>query len=182
MFGLERIEWEIKRLALRPTKQVFGLIIGAMIVSMFLINARYITHQYQQIKPWAYITGDIDREAYITKHRPEFTVINFANKKLPETAHILGVFLGNRGYYLDRDIIFNFKMLVKSVKHFDKDDTIRSRLKQLGITHLIVRYDLFSNWVAEVLTPEDQQALRRFLSRHAELIFEANGHGLFRCL
>ncbi len=182
MFGLENIIRKTGTISNRLTRRGLGLTIGVMVVGMFFINARYAVHQYHQVAPLAYINGHTQREAYIARHRPEYTVINFANNSIPENARILGVFLGNRGYYSDREIFFDFKILAKSAKQFDDSETIRSRLKRRGITHLIVRYDFFNHWRGQVLATENRQALDAFFSQQTELIFEADGHGLFRCL
>ena len=68
-------------------------------------KCKYIHALYLKVDPIPYISGQIDRDSYIKKFRPEYEVIRYANQHLPEDALILGLFIGNRRYYFDKKIL-----------------------------------------------------------------------------
>ena len=73
MFGLERIQRfgtgsKRKRL-------IFNSTVAVIVAGMLLINARYIHALYLKVDPVPYISGQIDRDSYIKKFRPEYEVI-----------------------------------------------------------------------------------------------------------
>ncbi len=152
---------------------------GIWIGILALFPADYVIGQFTQVKVIPYLTGKIDRDAYITTFRPEYPVIRHANQHLPETARILAIFLGNRGYYFDREVLFDMKLPIpKDSGTADSTQTVEGLLQKQEITHLLIRYDLFDRWIS-ALTERERDILTRFFHTHARLLFSANGHGLF---
>ncbi|MCK5204590.1 MAG: hypothetical protein KAR15_11990, partial [Desulfobacterales bacterium] len=99
------------------------------------LNLHYILNQYRWVQPVRYLKGELKRDAYIEKYRPEYAVIKYANQHLPEDAKILGVFLGNRGYYSDREMRFDYDPFIKNTfKHKYLDEAILANFKKSGIT------------------------------------------------
>jgi 4-amino-4-deoxy-L-arabinose transferase-like glycosyltransferase len=143
-----------------------------------LFPAGYLIDQFDKVKALQYIHGKIDRDAYITQFRPEYPAIRFANQNLPHTAKILGIFLGNRGYYFDRDVLFDMKLPIPAIDTAGSGQTVEALLRRRGITHLLIRYDLFDNWLG-TLTETDRETLARFFQTRTRLLFSFGGHGLF---
>ena len=73
---------------------------------MLGMNGAYIWGQFNYVDPMSYLSGRVNRETYIERYRPEYPAIKYANKNLARRSKILGLFLGNRLYYSDREIIF----------------------------------------------------------------------------
>ena len=69
---------------------------------LFGMNAAYLLDQFRVVDPIGYLSGRVGREMYITRYRPEYPVMKFANEYLAADAKILGLYLGNRRYYSDR--------------------------------------------------------------------------------
>jgi len=134
--------------------------------------------QFDKVKAIPYISGKIDRDAYITQFRPEYPAIRFANQNLSDTALILAIFLGNRGYYFGRDVLFDMKLPIPTIGTVGAGRTVEDLLHQQGITHLMIRYDLFDRWLG-TLTDNDRETLARFFQTRTRLLFSSGGHGLF---
>jgi 4-amino-4-deoxy-L-arabinose transferase-like glycosyltransferase len=143
-----------------------------------LYPADYVIGQFNVVNAIPYIRGDIDRDAYITQFRAEYPAIRYANETLPGTARILAIFLGNRGYYFDRDVVFDMKLPIPAIGNDDSHQTVESLLQKQGITHLLIRYDLFDRWLG-TLTDHHREILARFFQNRARLLFSSGGHGLF---
>lgn len=143
-----------------------------------LCPAGYLIDQFDKVKAIAYLSGKMDRDAYITQFRPEYPAVRYANQNLPDQAKILAIFLGNRGYYFDRDVLFDMKLPIPAAGASGSDRAVKALLRQKGVTHLLIRYDLFDRWLGN-LTESDREILTRFFQTRTRLLFSSGGHGLF---
>jgi hypothetical protein len=143
-----------------------------------LFPAGYLIDQFDKVKAIPYISGKIDRDSYISQFRPEYPAILFANQNLPGTVKILAIFLGNRGYYFDRDVLFDMKLPIPAINSAGTGQTVEALLRQQGISHLLIRYDLFDRWLS-TLADYDKETLTRFFQTRTRLLFSSGGHGLF---
>jgi hypothetical protein len=160
-----------------PQKRM-GLQVSVWAGILALYPADYVIGQFNQVKTMPYICGAIDRDTYITQFRAEYPAIRYANENLPETARILAIFLGNRGYYFDRDVLFDMKLPIPESGDADSRQTVEALLRKQGITHLLIRYDLFDRWLG-TLTEHHREFLARFFQHQTRLLFSSGGHGLF---
>ena len=156
---------------------------GAVIAGVSLLvclNAVYIRQQFQRIEPFSYLSGKVGREAYIEKKRPEFAAIQFANATLAEEAKIFCLFLGNRSYYSEREMVFGDYYFEEFVKTADSAQSIVAEFKKRGITHVLVKYDIFKSWSRQQFNVRQKQNIGALFRAHAELIFTRGGYGLYR--
>jgi hypothetical protein len=136
-----------------------GLQIAATfgVVLMLTLNALYIYQKWESVRPLEYIGGQVDRGAYITRHRPEYPLVRYANQHLMEGDRILCVFLGNRRYYFEIDTLFyewsQFKNLV--VRASDAQ-ALTDAMTQKGLTHVMVGMEGLRYWSHQNLTTKDQ--------------------------
>ena len=145
----------------------------AVIISF---NGIYVLQQFRIVNPVEYLRGDIGRDKYIEKYRPEYAAIKYANEKLPADAKILCFFLGNRSYYSDREMLFDYSILIHSIKN---RNMISSDLSKKGITHLLIWYDMFNKWANNNFNAEEKDLLGRFFKENTTLLFSKGGHGLY---
>jgi hypothetical protein len=152
------------------------IILGGAIVTY---NGLYIIRQFNYVQPFSYLSGQVSRDAYIEKYRPEYAVYQFANRRLPGNSKLLALFLGNRRYYCDREVIFGVKEFQESVNRFDSADILRMELKERGYTHIIIRFDLFNWWAGKQFGDSKNEMLREFFAAYLEPVLSQNGYGLF---
>lgn len=153
-----------------------------LIISILLIpNLHYMIKQFEYVRPYEYISGNISRDDYIVRYRPEHKAIGYINSELSPNALILFVFTGKRGYYCDRNYLLdsqedeNKSFLGLIADRSDKAEDILSELKKMGITHILTRADLFSGWIDEQLSPKSRNIFKEFLSKYAVKRFFENG-------
>jgi hypothetical protein len=180
MCGLENIIKTIKiRFAGFPQKICFGAVFVCVVFFLGL-NFLYMLNQYRWVQPLKYLRGELQRDDYIEKYRPDYAAFKYINNHTAADAKILAVFLGNRSYYSDREIRFDFNPFIHEVfKKNYSNEKILDNFKNNGITHLLVRYDLFNDWVQNNFTESEKQKLNFFFENYAVLLFSKNGHGLY---
>jgi hypothetical protein len=144
------------------------------------LNAFYIIDLFKIVEPMSYISGRAGRDEYIEKYRQEYAAINYANHNTPDNVKIMCMFLGNRSYYIDREVVFNYNLATKEVIREDSSEKILDDLKKRKITHLLIRYDLFKKWLQDNYSDREKEVVIKFFRKHTSLLFSKNGHGLYQ--
>lgn len=175
MYGLHNLELLTERY-LKQARLV--TIVWLVPVSLLLAwNGSYIWQQFQEVDPLSYITGRVNRDEYLSKQLPEYPVMLYANKNLPESAKILCVFMGRRGYYLDRPHFFDtYGKKDGLLAWLDKPgmtvEQIGQRLKEKGFSHLLIRRDL----LYQKLQQEDSHTQQLWLELERQHLRPLNSH------
>ena len=180
IFGLQNLVALIRRLSNRWSA---GLAAGGLIMAgAFGLgqNALYITDQFAYVDPIPYLAGKVDRDTYIERYIHEYPVIQYINGELPQDARILSIFLGNRGYYSDRAMVFDETHLKDALKGGTGPADMTETLKQRGFTHLLIRHDLFNQWVENNFDSRQIHWLQSFFDQHLIRLSEAKGYGLYQ--
>jgi len=181
IFGVRKMAEVASGLSAR--KIGFGAIFLILPFSLWL-NAHYILNQYNYVDPFSYLNGTLSRDQYIDKYRPEYPVIRYINEYLTPDDKILFIFMGKRGYYCDREYVFdttlNRSMLQQFVRTSNKPKDILQGLKGNGITHMLIRYDIFDRWVKDNFTIKEQELLGEFFKRHVKFLCFKWGYGISR--
>jgi hypothetical protein len=151
-----------------------------LVLAMLAFNAVYAVQRFQKVAPWPYLKGDISRDAYITERRPEYPLIQFINTHLPEDARVLAIFLGGRRYYFDREVVFNEGLLIRAIKQAETPDGIYALLHDSGITAIVMRVDLFANWLGQNLSGNEVERFQAFWNAHASRAAARGIYALYR--
>jgi hypothetical protein len=186
VFGVRRMVSVISELRKGRSRYV-GLIALLLVASFSLsLNAYYIFSQYRYVDPFSYLSSTLSRDDYIAKHRPEHSVMGYISENLDPHDRVLFLFMGNRGYYCDKEYVFdmvnNRSLLRQLVKKSSKPEEILQGLKGNGITNMLIRYDIFDRWVKDEdhFTIREQELLGRFFEKYVELLYFKWGYGVSR--
>jgi len=155
--------------------------IGVLVlgVALFLVpNLQYAKEQFRIVEPLRFLSGDISRDDYIQKFRPEYAAMRYINSYLPMDARVLGVFLGNRRYYCDRDLIFD-GTLEAGIRSAASAEVLAAMLREKGFTHVIIQHDLFDKFILSRLSVDRLNLFKTFIMNHTKSLFSENGHILF---
>ncbi len=159
------------------------LLPGLIILPMLAYNGRYIIEQFRIVQPLSYLSGKIGRDQYITKFRPEYPVIQYANHRLTTTTKVLCLFLGNRGYYMHFQPIFQRpgrNIFFENAFKKRAANDIRNELIHREIKYILMRDDLAINWYQH-LEKDKQQAVSNFFSHFTKRLFSHGGYSFYTC-
>jgi len=183
MYGLYNLELLAERFLKQPR-----LISAVWLVPVILLlawNGSYIWQKFQEVDPFSYITGRLSRDEYLTRQLPEYPVMQYANKNLPASAKILCVFMGWRGYYLDRPHTFDSYGNKDGLLAWLKQSAITAegigqRLDEKGISYLLIRRDLLyhqlnreSSSTQQLWVELERQHLRPLFSYREYSLYQA---------
>jgi len=180
VLGIHEIITVIKKKYSGNTRALLKGFVFVFVAFLVSLNAAYIIKQFNIIDPIRYITGRLVRDEYIEKYRPEYAAINYANNNTPDNAKIMCMFLGNRSYYSDREVVFRYDLVPKAALREYSSEKILIDLKKRKITHLLIRYDLFSKWLQDNYSEMEKEVINKFFKKHTSLLFSKNGHGLYQ--
>jgi len=155
-------------------KKIFIYIIIFMLLGL---NAKYIVERFNYVQPLSYLTGKASRDDYIQKFRPEYASMQYANQNLTKKNRILGVYMGNRGYYSDIDMVFSINLLQRLATSAQSFQDIADNLRNIGVTHLLVNFELFNFWVKDYSLHE-KQMLKGFFEEFTSTEFSRDKYGL----
>jgi len=179
VFGVYNL-FQMVRVSTRSLR-LLGMGMVTLALGFFLLlNGDYLLDQFRYVKPLSYLSGRLSRDAYIDEYVYEYPVLRYINKKLPHDARILFIFMGQRGYYCNRDYILDDTALRNLVRESNSPEQVLEELKKERITHFLIRYDIFDKWVPDVLNIKEIGLLKEFMKNYAELLFAKWGYGVSR--
>lgn len=162
------------------SRKILSGCVLSFVAFLLSLNVVYLINQFRIIEPMSYITGRVGRDEYIEKYRPEYAAINYANHNISDDAKIMCMFLGNRSYYIDREVVFSYGLASKAVIQKDSSKKILDDLKKRKITHLLIRYDYFNKRLQDNYNEREKEVIYNFFRKHTSLLFSRNRHGLYR--
>ena len=159
------------------------LICGVVGFSLYL-NAVYVFGQFEKIEPFRFLTGELSRDEYIEKHRPEYGAMKYINENLPLDAKVLFFHLGNRGYYCDRDYLFDMQRGVSTLHHIVKNSQFPQEVvlefQRRKMTHFLIRHDLFQFWVKNNFDERETILLDQVFKYYVKMLYYKKGYGVYR--
>jgi len=184
IFGVRKMVEEVRKIQPQSLGKIgLAVIMFALFFSLWL-NAEYLFGQYKYVDPLNYLDGALTRDEYIEKYRLEYPTLRYINENLPEDTRILFLFMGNRGYYCDREYVFdmnnNASMLRQLVRSSKSSHKVLLGLKNMDITHLIIHNKIFKKWIKSNFSQKDQEILEDFFKKHVRLLYFKWGYGLYR--
>jgi len=76
-------------------------------------------------------------------------------------------------------MIFEEAFLLDALKRSKSSTEVLIRLKKRGITHLLIRYDLFNQWQIDNFDKREKEIFAKFIDEHVNPLFSKNNYGLF---
>ncbi|MFC1857517.1 ArnT family glycosyltransferase [Thermodesulfobacteriota bacterium] len=179
-FGLYELATFVAEHSSTGNRRIWRGALSVVIVLTLSLNAIYIWEQFKTVDPVSYISGKVGRDDYIERFRRDYAAMRFANQNLSEDTKILALFLGKRRYYSNRHMVFDTTMFRHALHQSKSPEMLTLRLNEAGITHLLVRYDLFATWVDTNFGERKKAMLQKFFKEHATLMFSRYMYGLFQ--
>ncbi|HOC58723.1 MAG TPA: glycosyltransferase family 39 protein [Smithellaceae bacterium] len=161
----------------KRTWRSLGLTVFVFVLAgMVGFNAVYAKNYFMQIAPVDYVVNKESRDQFISRHVANYPAVQFINRHTPENSKILLILLAGRGYYLDRPYEENASFGMNIIHHLvsssqEGEEAFRKYLRSLNCTHILIRQDLFHQFVQDHYSAEQLKKLYTCLSRTTTRIF-----------
>ena len=164
------------------TGRIARVFIIALLMAGLAYNLFYSAITMSRVfDPLRYLRGSETQDAYLSRVIPSYPLFRFINERLSSGARIL--FLGETiNFYCVREVIassaFDINPMVPIVKGAATAEGIRARLKEKGITHLLVNFPEIDRLDASYATfefTEHDRTLLNELVRSAAMLCRRGG-------
>ena len=79
-------------------------------------------------------------------------------------------------------VLFDVDLFHAMIQKSNSAEDLRANLANRGLTHLLIRFDMFDNWSHNNLDNMKKQLVISFISDKTTFLFAKNGHGLYQLL
>ena len=122
----------------------------------------------------------MEREFFFLRQRvPGYPAIEFINQELPKTSHLLCVWTGAYGYYIDRpyysDTFIEDVTLKRLINESANGKELSQRLIGAGFTHLFLQLSMLE----KNMEPDQRVVFNDFLRKGAFELYHYQGFSVF---
>lgn len=168
----------------KPFRSFCMVIFAFVLISMVVINAVYAKNYFMKIAPVDFILKKESRDEFISRHDGSYPAVKFINDHTPENSRIKLILLAGRGYHLNRSYDDNASFGMDIIRDFvissSDPKVFQQYLKSLNCTHLLMRYDLFQQFLQQNYSPGEIKQLSEVLEKTTRIIFRDNYYAVFQ--
>ncbi|MBI4489677.1 MAG: glycosyltransferase family 39 protein [Deltaproteobacteria bacterium] len=155
----------------------------AVVLFLLAMNGVYLWGYFREVSPGDYLRGREGRDAFLGRMLPDYPAIQYINRSLLLTARVYLLFMGRRGYHYERDYFYdaydNPWILLHMIQGVQGEGDIKLKLRERGLTHLLIREDLLRSFLGTNLTSEEQALWGSFANHHLKRLFQARGYSVY---
>ena len=174
------IEWTGKKSS--AVRRAGLIVVSAVTVILISLNVLYMKDYFNTIRPVKYILNQETRDEFLTRHVRSYPAMKYINENLPDNVGIFLMFLGRRGYYLDRPYYheksFGMNTINGMVKASANKQDFRTYLQSLNYTHILMRTELFNKYLHDNF-PEKTISFLDLVKECWFPIYESNGYAVW---
>ena len=163
----------------KPLRTVFLIGFVLVLAGMIGFNAVYAKNYFAKIAPMDYILKKESRDQFMARYDGSYPAVRYINEHTRADAKIRLILLGGRGYHLNRpyddDASFGMEVIRKFVSFSSDEIAFQKYLRSLNCTHLLVRYELFQQFLTDHYSPEEIRQLSGQLGKTVSVVFY-DGH------
>ena len=164
-------------------KATVRAIVFAILGILFIFNFMYLKNRTESINPFPYVLGKEAKEDFLKHHLLHYDAVEYINRFLPDNAVVFTMFLGRRGYYLNRaytnESSFGMNTLRHMMNNSENENRFKKYIRSMGVTHILMRVDLVNNFLKDNFSRDN---IKRFLSlekKYWKKVYEKNGYAVF---
>ena len=167
----------------KNAKSMAMILLFAVVTILLTLNLVYLKNRVNRIKPFPYVMGKESKEAFLRRHLLHYDAVEYINNNLPMDAKIFTVFLGRRGYYLDRAYQNNSSFGMSAIRHMvhrsDDEEKFLEYIRSMNVTHILMRTDLVNNFLKDSYSMPEIKRFITLVKKYWKLIYESNGYSIW---
>lgn len=153
------------------------------ILSLLVLNFLYLKKRMDIIKPFQYVIGQETKGAFLKHHLLHYDAVEYINHNLPDDARVFTMFMGRRGYYLDRtyknEPSFGMSTISHMVTISAKEEKFKEYIQSMDVTHILMRTDLVDNYLKNNFLQEEIKRFMNLLKKYWKMIYERRGYAVW---
>lgn len=174
--------WNAFYLSGCKAKFILRVAFCSLLFFAFFLNFRYIYGLYKEIDPIPYMIGSVTRDEYIQNNRREYAAYQYINRNLTKDVKILGLFVGDRRYYCDRQMLTDQNIFTRNVYKAKLAADLVMNLKSIGITHLVVCEAIYLEMYYADFPEDRQEIISDFWKHYTKKLFAGYGYSVYEII
>ena len=154
------------------------MVLFAGILSLLVLNFLYLKKRIDIIKPFPHVFGQETKKAFLKRHLLHYDAVEYINNNLPEDAKIFTMFLGRRGYYLNRAYKNDSSFGMSTIRHMVNSSTDKEKFmeyaRSMNVTHILMRTDLVGNYLKNNFSQEEIKGFMNLAKKCWKPVYENN--------
>ena len=162
-----------------------GLIgIFAVTIIFIAFNLLYLKDYFNTVQPVKYILNQETRDEFLSRHVGSYPAMQYINKNLPDDVKVFLMFLGRRGYYLNRPYYheksFGMNTINGMVKASADKQDFQRYIQSLDYTHILMRTDLVNKYLHDNFPEKTIFRFTNLVKEYWKPIYESNGYAVYK--
>jgi Dolichyl-phosphate-mannose-protein mannosyltransferase len=158
-------------------------VVLSTVIILLILNSLYLTRRMNIIKPFPYILGKETKDAFLKRHLLHYDAVKYINNNLPNNAVVFTMFLGRRGYYLERAYKNETSFGMSTIKHMvnssNDEEKFVEYIRSMNVTHILMRTDLFSKYLQDNFSKKEVKRILKLISKYWKKVYENNGYSVW---
>jgi hypothetical protein len=167
----------------KNAKSIGRIFIFAVVAILLASNFFYLRDRINIIKPFPYVFGKETRKSFLKRHLLHYDAVEYINTNLPDDAIIFSMFLGRRGYYLERiyknEASFGMNTINQMINSSVTEDSFKEFMRSMHVTHILMRTDLVDNYLKNNFSQEEINRLMNLAKKCWHRVYENNGYKIW---
>ena len=159
------------------------VVIFITVAILLVFNLCYLKNRMDIIKPFPYLFGKETKNAFLKRHLLHYDAVKYVNASLPEDAVIFTMFLGRRGYYLDKNYknesSFGMKTLKLMIRSSSSKERFVKYIQSLNVTHIMMRTKLVDNYLKDNFSSDKIRRFMRLEKKFWKPVYVHNGYAVW---
>lgn len=129
-----------------------------------------------------YWAGRTNETEYLAATLPAYSCQQFINRNLPAQAKVWVLLTGNENFYLERSYLADYIIEDSTFQTFLRTgppDQIAARFREYGITHLLIRLDVYFRPEMYLDRPGLLPVAKQFLATRTRMLYRHGDYGVF---
>jgi hypothetical protein len=164
-------------------KSMVRIFVFAGVAVLLIFNFIYLKNRIETINPFPYVLGKETREDFLQHHLLHYDAVEYINHYLPDDAIVFTMFLGRRGYYLNRNYknepSFGMNTLQNLIDSSSDENKFKEYLRSIGITHILMRNDLFEKFLRDNYSKEKIEHFLKLFYKNWLKLYENKAHSVW---
>ena len=179
VIGIKNVaEWADKKSGIIRRSALIGIVVA--VVAFVAFNFLYLKNYFNTVQPVKYILNQETESEFLSRNVGSYPAMQYINENLPDDVRIFLMFLGRRGYYLNKPYYhersFGMNAISNMVKASQDKQDFQAYLQSLGCTHILMQTELVNKYLHDNF-PE--KTIIRFLNLVKECwkpVYESKGY------
>ena len=167
----------------KKIKSIARFFLFSSVVMLLVLNFVYLKKRVKIIRPFAYVFHQETRDAFLERHLAHYPAVKYINTHLPADANVFLMFLGRRGYYLERtyknEPSFGMKTINRMVKNTKNEERFNRYVRSIGATHILMRTDLVNKYLKDNFSEKKIKRFEMLSNKSWKRVYEFNGYAVW---